>query len=251
MKTTTKIKIIIVLIALINLILFITWGKSLLKDYKKYSNQIYELGTMDEQGSIGVTVKYTNEPVNITLISPSGKEINRKEMDEYEIDEKNKTITAWADTKELGKWKLKLNQKSNRTIRYTFSKKKSRKIHLEQTSIAMLNDMPHIVFTPVMSTENCTTCTYSMLLANTQHAFILNSGETMLNKKACIAIDPDEAAFNDETYQLKLTVTSLDKEIPSSDTKELNVLLPKLTISENDIVSENEIDKEETGEEDD
>ena len=222
----------------------------------RFQDHTYILGKLTQYGYVGATVTYDNEPVSITLISPSGKTYTKSSATIYEIDPKKKTVTTMVDTTELGIWQIGLNQKTNRTIKYTFIHKPSLTIHLEHVEIIDIEGDPYVCFTPIMSTSQTNICSYNILIKNQHRAYIIDSGTVPLNKKAYVLIAPDKPAFNGETYQLQLSVNSM-LDPPTTDSAILTILLPeieqdKTTLSEN-TASENKIpisdDANEYGEE--
>lgn len=231
--TSKKLNIIIALIVMINIALLILWLQTLNLINDKNTQKTYNLGRITQYGYVGAILHYDTEPMEISLVSPSKKEIKSEMMDIYNIDKKTKTITALYDTKELGTWKIRINEKSNNVIKYEFIQRPSNVIHLTEVNITTINDDPYITFTPIMNTNKTNYCKYTILLSNENKAFAIDSGNANLNKKNCILIDPNIHAFDGSTYQLTLSVVSIstdDKTPTTHDSTSLTVKLPKKEI---------------------
>ena len=227
-RLSYKIDILIALIIMLNILLISSWAYNMLKQIGQNIPAEYDLGIIDRYGYTGIRVTYDTEPVDVELISPSGKRYDKNTCNSYEINETDKTITAMVDTTEIGLWRARLNQKTNRNIKYAFLTKASSIIHMDGGEIIEINGDPYVTFVPVMETSNGNTCEYSMWIKNRNKAFPLSSGDVALNKKAYIMIDPPKSAFTGDNYILILTLTS-KTEKPTHVSKEFTIFLAEYT----------------------
>lgn len=216
-------------IFLIGLLMYSSYTTS-----SKNTPTIYHLGEITQPGYVGVKVTYDKEPVDIVLISPDDKTISKNLMSEYNINDKKHIIYAYYDTDKLGEWHVSLNQKRNKFVQYEFLQQPSNTIHIQDINIKEIHGVPHVEFTPLMSTKYSTKCNYSIIIENDHRSFSLDSGEVKLNKKAYITINPPDIAFNDEAYVLTLNVISVINEDgeKTSDHAQIEIILPKKEISE-------------------
>ena len=56
--------------------------------------QTYKLGKAEQSGYIGVELTYDKEPVDIELISPTGKRFGKQHTNVYNIDTNKKQMTV-------------------------------------------------------------------------------------------------------------------------------------------------------------
>ena len=227
--TSKHIKNIMMLLCGIIVLLIIMFIHSLHINIVNNTPSEYALGEITSPGWVGVKVVYDKEPVDIMLLSPTGKRISKQFMDKYFVDDVKHVIYAYYDTEELGTWKLSINKKHNRSVQYTFLEGPSDKIHVIDVKITELNGLPYVEFTPIMDDNSNSKCMYSIIIENDKHSFSLKSGKVKLNKKAYVLINPSDAAFNNETYLLKLNVISItdDEKDRTSDHAQVEIVLPE------------------------
>ena len=212
------------LIILMNLMAVILCIKNIIIHVNRYFPLTYNLGIIDRYGYVGVKIKYDTEPVDVELISPTGKHYQKDNCNIYETDKTNKTIIAMVDTTETGLWKTGINQKNNKNINYTFLTRTSSVLHMEDAKIIEIDGDPYISFIPVMGSEYASECSYSIILKNKDKSFSLKTGKAPLNKQACIMLDPPESAFTGDSYNVTISISSLTEK-PTHTSQTFNIFL--------------------------
>ena len=235
-KLSGKIQFTICLLTLTEILLFLLCFRSLAIQKKDNTSHIYELGIYTGYGYTGAEIHYDREPVDVTLITPSGKKLKPQYADIYEIDYDTKTITIMEDSNESGLWTIELNKKSNIQVTYSFITKPSDTLYIKNAEITDINGEQYLTFTPVMSTGYTKICQYSVTLSNSKHSFAVANGNALLNKTSYVKIIPQNAAMNGETYDLRLAVKAGDGIMKTSDQETMTVILPEK--SENAIENE-------------
>lgn len=185
--------------------------------------QTYKLGKAEQSGYIGVELTYDKEPVDIELISPTGKRFGKQHTNVYNIDTNKKQMTVLCDTTELGEWTISFNKKTNKHISYVFINKPSPTLNITDVNIVKIKDYYYVKFTPVMETGTIVTCKYSITLTSTQHSFTLDDGNVKLNETAYILFNPNPLAYNGELYDIKIALQTQDEK--QSVTKSIQIRL--------------------------
>ena len=120
----------LILIMLLNIILLgITgyFGVQLLRhDIDSYQMKTYTLGVNKRVGTIGADIKYDVQPVDVILISPSGKQYSNSV-----IDQENKIMQITVISDEKGEWKIIYNQKANKSIKYSMIVRPSQTVMMD------------------------------------------------------------------------------------------------------------------------
>jgi hypothetical protein len=224
MKKSEKITVMIMLTAAIAICLDLIAAKSFYEKILNSDKVTYNLGTNSQYGYVGVKVYYDSEPVDISLMSPSGLVYSEKQMNIYEIDTEGMTMTALIDTSETGEWKVMLNKKSNSALKYAFMVQPSLTIHIEDARVTEIDGKPYVSFMPIMSTENTDKCKYSLTLRNSNYSLPLATGTTPLNEKTFIPVEANDSAYNGSSYTIRLAVSSMEDEA-TSDYADLAIVL--------------------------
>lgn len=205
MKKINKCLITILIILIVIVLLFI-----LKMTNTNNSTKIYKLGTLSEYGYMGIDLSYDKEPVDITLISPTGKKFDESNCDVYTVDKNNKRITALIDTKEIGQWDVMFDKKFNRAIRYSPVTEASPTLYLTDVKFTEINKKQYISFIPIMSDKNNTDCKYSITMSNNKKSFDMGSGKAKLNEPSYIEISPNKNAYDETNYTVQITVQTID-----------------------------------------
>lgn len=227
MRITRKITLIIILTIMTNISLLLILGKEIKQEKKKYIQETYSLGEISQVGYVGFEISYDNEPIDVELISPSGKSTPRDYYEKYDINTQNHIITAYKDTTELGEWKIRFHKGHNSLIKYRLISQPSTTIHLTNVRLLDIENEPYISFMPIMDDSVVNTCNYALSLKNKNHSFSLESGQTKLNETAYVKIEPDINAFNGEAYTLTISIVGqIPDQKETKDVDQVNILLP-------------------------
>lgn len=190
-----------------------------------YNNtlKLYELGTAEQCGYVGVELVYDNEPVDVELISPSGKHYNKQTVSIYNINTDKRTITVLYDTSELGEWVVSFNEKTNERITYSFINKPSPTLNVTDVNLVKIEDYYYVKFTPVMESDIYKTCKFTITLSSNNCSFLLDDGNVKLNETTYILFNPKETAYNGDMYSIKIAIQTQDEQ--QSITKSIQIQL--------------------------
>lgn len=205
-----KTNFLIALVIFANIIIISLW---LLQNHTRLLNnglQDYSLGTLTQYGYIGIELSYDKEPVDITLLSPSGQKLTKEYFDVYEVDELNHRMTALIDSNNLGQWQVALNKKSNTTVKYSFITGESPTLYLTNVKLTEINGLPYVTFLPIMSKDGNDECKYAITMSGKSKFFALDNGTVTLNEQAYILIEPDKNSYTENKYTIRVAVQSMD-----------------------------------------
>jgi len=207
LKTVIIILIVVILLASIGVTCFAMLNNNGDKEIMK----TYKLGTSEMPGYIGAEVYYDVEPVDVALTSPKGNVYVRDYASVYSIDPDSKTVTILADSSEIGEWKLTMNTKGNKSLKFKFINTTSDSLYLKEASIVKEADgMFYIRFCPTMTVTTDESVNYTLSLIGENYNNKLSEGVTKLNDTSYIRLDPPEDAYNGKEYTIRITVQTPD-----------------------------------------
>lgn len=244
--TSNKLKTLMIILIVMNLILIIIYAASVKKEKVNSELQTYKLGTATVPGYIGVEMQYDTDIVDIELITPSGKHINKLNVDVCEINEENKTITFLKDTDEMGDWFVSFNTKHNTNINYKFISKYSPTLRMTDIELIKSNNYYYLSFTPMMeTTDDITTVKSSVTMQSQKHSFFLDTNEIKLNEPAYILFNPKYNAYNGEMYTIRVSLQIDDESsnIMQSTNKSIQLRLEDKTSSSESELSETDTEE--------
>lgn len=120
----------LIFIMLLDIILLCVTGyfgvQLLQHDINSYQMKTYTLGINKRIGTIGADIKYDVQPVDVILVSPSGKQYSNSV-----IDQENKIMQITTVSNEKGKWKIIYNKKANKSIKYSMIVRPSQTVMMD------------------------------------------------------------------------------------------------------------------------
>lgn len=208
MKSNKIVIIILIIVTLLGCLSGLLYFTS--KDRaNKAQMQTFTLGEATMPGYIGAEVYYDTEPVDVALISPSGRTYTRNYTSVYNIDPTTKTITVLVDCDDLGEWKISTNTLGNKQVKFKFMNTTSPTLYLTNTAITQEDDGRfYVKFCPIMTVIDDESVNYSLVLNGAGYSYPLTDGNgvTRLNETSYILLNPPENAYDGREYTIHLSV---------------------------------------------
>lgn len=237
MRTTKKILTIVGIITVIAVVILTILLTEYYTTNKNSIPQSYILGKAEQKGYIGVELTYDNTAPDIILISPSGITYTKTTAARYDEDIRNKTITLYADSDELGsedspdKWTVSFNKGDNRSITYRFVNMPSPTPYIMHTSIQELQNTYAVIFTATQLDDMRKNCRYTIELRTEKGGkYILSDGKANLNASTHVIINIPPEAFTDTEGFIRITLKTLETP-PKTAIEELPVTLTLKEVS--------------------
>lgn len=124
----------LILFATVLLALFLYFAYQMADIRDKHTiMQSMTLCEVTEPCTIQTTVTFDNEPIEIQLITPSGKHYAEAEFNTYEITD-NKIICT-VNTDEIGEWKVEYNNLTNTDVKITYDLLPPNQLYFENVKI--------------------------------------------------------------------------------------------------------------------
>lgn len=201
----------------------------------------YVIGQSTKPGYAGVELHYDVEPVDIYLIHPDGREFTKNYVSLYEANINKKTIRLLMDTKTLGTWSIRFNNKRNKNITYKFINIPSDTLYLQEVELIKKSGTYVLSFVPVCGepTDTETLCKYSITMTNDDKSFVLESGNAGINQTIEVPLKFHPSAYDDTKYKLSLSVVMLDNN-DNRDKVQLSLHLNKKPDDNEDLETEDD-----------
>ena len=220
-KTLISIAALLALVAL--LVAFILWAQTSTPTDKDPTLH-YALGEAAIKGYVGADVYYDKEPVDVSIKADNGSVYDSSNADVYEIDKDRKCITILMDTGDLGKWTIGYNLKSNNNVHFSFINKLSSTLYIDTPQLVHNTDGHYYVeFQPIKFVNDLNEDIKYMIdiksTADETREERISDGYVKYNELAYVLFEPSILAYNGDTYDVIVTLTSNDNQTVTSSFK--------------------------------